>query len=488
MGCAVSQGSGDNLGGSAGSSRGGAGGAGRSASGGTGATGTGGSVSATGGSSSGGSSSGGSSSGGSSSGGSSSGGSFGGEGGDSAGGGAGRSGGTGGDGTAGHGATGGAGGAFQAAAHPSLPQVVDLGGSVLTAPKVLPIIYASDSGSGDIKAFLQEYAASATWAEQTSEYGVGPLTVLPAVTINGTAPKTITDATLQAMIGPNTSGTKPGWGQLDAHTIYMFVMPEGTLATESNQTCCTEFDGYHSEAQVGSAVVPYAVVCSCPSDGPGSLTTLQGRTVAMSHELVESATDPYPHSDPAFTQEDDDDIVWTLVTGGEVGDMCEFNDDANVTPDGAKYMIQRTWSNAAAARGQSPCVPVKAATPYLNAFPALDRISDGALGRGFSTLGLSIPIGQKKTIPLTLSSAGPTGATWKVQVFDYDLAVAGTAAGLSLSLDKSSGRNGDTLHLTITPKVADPQIGGEAFMIVSTYGAPGDAGYETQLTMGLVTN
>jgi len=177
-----------------------------------------------------------------------------------------------------------------------------------------------------------------------------------------------------------------------------------------------------------------------------------------------------------------------LVTDGEVADMCEFNDDANFTPEGAKYMIQRTWSNAAAARGDNPCVPASTAAPYLNSFPAMSRITDSVLQGGATTLGLKIPIGQKKTIPLTLSSSGPTSGTWTVRAFDYDEAVMGSTAGLTFSMDKSSGRNGDTIQLTITAKKADPQIGGEAFVIVSTYGKPGDADYETQLTMGLVTN
>jgi hypothetical protein len=384
--------------------------------------------------------------------------------------------------------TGGAAGApFQPASHPKLPQVVTLGGPVLTAPKVLPIAYASDSGTTDIKAFLQEFSSSAAWTAETSEYGVGKMTVLPPVTVSGTAPSKISDSMLQQMIGTNTSGSKP-WGTLDAKTIYLFVLPEGTNESDGSGSCCSEFDGYHSDAVVGSTVVPYAVACACPAFAGSQLTTLQGRTVAISHELVESATDPYPNRQPAYVQEDNDDIVWTLVTDGEVADMCEFNDDANIIPAGATYMIQRSWSNAAAARGDNPCVPSVTTTPYLNSFPMLSRISDDALQPGLATLGLNIPIGKKMTIPITLSSAAATSGTWTVKAYDYDQAVAGTTAGLALSLDKSTGRNGDTLQLTITPKVADPQIAGEAFLIISTYGKPGEPDYQTELTMGLVTN
>src|SRR5436305_493961 len=56
---------------------------------------------------------------------------------------------------------------------PVLPQVVNVGGRSLASPKVLPILYASDAGSSDILAFLQELATSSYWAQTTSEYGVG---------------------------------------------------------------------------------------------------------------------------------------------------------------------------------------------------------------------------------------------------------------------------------------------------------------------------
>ena len=73
-------------------------------------------------------------------------------------------------GACGDGSGGGGGGA---SAQPVLPQVVNVGGSSLASPKVLPLLYASDAGATDILAFLQELAASSYWAQTTSEYGVG---------------------------------------------------------------------------------------------------------------------------------------------------------------------------------------------------------------------------------------------------------------------------------------------------------------------------
>ena len=379
-------------------------------------------------------------------------------------------------------------GAFQSTPHPALPRVVTLGGPVLANPKVLPIMFPGDSGAADVQGFLSELAGTSAWGTATSEYGVGSLTILPTVTV-ASAPQTISDSALQSMVASNTSGASAAWGAVDPETVYLFVLPQGTIEQDSYGACCNQYDGYHDETKVGSISVSYAVSCTCPGfDGP-SYTTLQERTIDMSHELFESATDPFPNTNPAYAQEDDDDIVWTIVTDGEVSDMCEFNDDANAVPMGATYMIQRSWSNAAAARGDNPCVPVVTPTPYLNSFPALGAITDATLAPGFRTQGLNVPIGQTKTIDIKLSSAAATDNTWSVHVYDYESAVVGARSpGLSLSLDQTSGRNGDVLHLTVVPRSADQLFGGEAFMLVSDYGNPGDPDFESQLSMGLVTN
>ena len=373
---------------------------------------------------------------------------------------------------------------------PVLPQVVDVGGTFLASPKVQPILYASDAGATDILAFLQELATTSYWTQTTSEYGVGPLTVLPPVMLSDPAPKSVTDAMLESSLASNTSGANPAWGAADSSTIYLFVLPEGTIESDAEGACCTDYDGYHyqTDVRVGSNVVtvPYALSCACPGfDGP-SVTDLQERTIDMSHELVETATDPFPDSDPAYTQEDDADIVWTLVTDGEVADMCEFNDDANVIPPGSTYMVQRSWSNAAAARFENPCVPALTTTPYFNSFPQLGNISYGT--GHLTTRGIRIPLGQSQTIDVALRSGAPVAQHWGVGAYDYDQVILGVASDSTLRPATFSGGDGETFRLTITPTSADSYLNGEAFIIWSDYGNPGDPDFESQLTMGLITN
>jgi hypothetical protein len=375
---------------------------------------------------------------------------------------------------------------FTPAAHPMLPQVATLGGQVLVTPKVQPIVYAGDSAAADIEAFLKELTLGSYWSDTTAEYGVGKLTVLPTITLATAAPAVRTDNDLKVELTTNTSGPNPIWGTADPNVIYLFVVPDGSTVKDATSSCCSDFGGYHGETKVGGVAIPYAVGCSCPGFLGFTFTGLQVRTAAISHELIETATDPFPFSNPAYQLEDRADIVWTVVTGGEVGDMCAFNDDAYYVPPGSKYMVARTWSNAAAKAMQNPCVPHATTAPYFNSFPALESISLG--DANYLTRGVNVPLGQTKTIELTLYSGAATKNTWAVSAVDYDYWVRGLPSSLDLSLDKSEGKNGDTLHLTITPKRADPDLHAEAFIIISHYGGVRDADYQTNLTMSLVTN
>jgi hypothetical protein len=378
-------------------------------------------------------------------------------------------------------------GPFVPAPHQPLPQVINSGGPVVAAPKVLPILYTGDPGAPDVGAFLDELTRTTYWGETTSEYGVGPLTLLPTVTLPEVGPPTISDAELQAMLVAGTSGANPAFGAADPSTIYTFVLPSGTVESDAQGACCTDFDGYHSETTGGPIAVPYVVACACPGFG-GPDSALHLRTIAISHELVETATDPFPHTNPAFLGEGYDQLVWTFVTGGELADMCVLNEDAYFIPPGSQYMIQRSWSNAAAQITADPCVPTRSSGPYFNTFPALGPVSYSiGFGRALTTQGIKIPLGTTLTIPLILYSSAPTGADWTVRVFDAN-DIKNGSPNLSLSLDRTTGQNGDTINLTITPNTKDARLKGEAFLLFSELGTPHSGTFRSSTMMGLVTN
>jgi hypothetical protein len=388
--------------------------------------------------------------------------------------------GTGGSSTGGGGQGAGA-GPFAPGPHGAAPQVVNLGGKVLKAPKVLTITWASDPKGADIDKATTEIATSSYWSETTSEYGVGPLTVRPPVHLTSAAPQNITDQTLVKTLTVNTTGTNPAWGAADPSTIYLFVLPAGTVV-DAGGVCCTDYDGYHDEAQVGLVGVPYGVVCACPGgfDGAG-VDDLQQVTVAMSHELIEAATDPYVQNNAGFAQNDDNNAIWTVFTGGEVADMCEFNLNSFLVPAGSTYMVQQSWSNAAALAGKDPCIPRGTTAPYFNSMPVLpDAISLDYFG-AWATRGVKIPVGQSKTIDVQLFSEAPTQGPWKVTAYDYNEFLGGQP-NLQLSFDKDTGSNGDVLKLTIKVLSVDPSIKGEGFVLESKLGE------DANLSVGAVGN
>ena len=390
--------------------------------------------------------------------------------------------GTGGDGT---------GGAvpFTPATHPALPQVITFGGPVLAAPKVQPIAYKSDTGITDMEAFLQELTTSTFWSQTTSEYGVGPLTVLPTIYLTEPPPATINNATVTQGIITNTSGANPAWGAADGNTVYLWLVPPGQIISDPGNVGCTDFDGFHDEVKVGAISVPYAVGCSCPGfDGKG-VTDIQERTVAVSHELVEAATNPLPNSNTAYGQEDNANIVWTIVSGGELADMCEFNQDSYAVPTGSKYMIQRSWSNKAAKASQNPCRPLVTTQPYFNSYPVLpDMVSVSGGGTTITTPGVKIPVGTSKVVDVNLFSEAATTGPWTVSAYDYNYFTTGANARMTFAFDKTTGVNGDVLHLTITVKSVDPQLNVEPFIIFSDLGKPGDASFQENIWMGTVAN
>lgn len=365
----------------------------------------------------------------------------------------------------GSGGGGAGGGGAPGAAHTPLPQVVSLGGKVLASPKVQPILYASDPHLADVTAFLAELASSPYFETVTKEYGVGPLTVRPMITRPEAPPATISSSALAEALGASTGEGAP-WGPIDADTVFVFLLPEGTII-EAEGPCCLDFDGFHDEASVNGVDVPYAVVCSCPGfDGP-DITDVQQITVAMSHEIVEASTNPHVWTNPAFAQTDDASMIWTLVAGGEVADLCTFDPDAYAIPDGSTFMVQRSWSNAAAKAGKDPCLPAPAGT-FAGAAPVMtDAITLKDVP--FTTKGVKIPIGQSRTIDVQLWSDPPTDEPWDVEAVDFNHFFGGPA-NLSLSLDKSRGADGDVLHLTIQALSKDATLGGEAFFVISQRG------------------
>ena len=170
-----------------------------------------------------------------------------------------------------------------------------------------------------------------------------------------------------------------------------------------------------------------------------------------------------------------------LLQGNEEnGDMCTIN-NGFVRPGGSyPYLLQRGWSNKAAAAGNvDPCAPDDLpGQPFVGAYPVMP---DTVTADGASGPGVKIAVGAQKTIEVDCFSFAPTPQF----TVSARQARSINPPQLNFAWDKTTCVNGDKLHLTIT--VASQGTGGyEAFLIsaqipnVADPQAPGWAGIVTQ--------
>jgi hypothetical protein len=221
------------------------------------------------------------------------------------------------------------------------------------------------------------------------------------------------------------------------------------VLTQGTDKSCVTFAGYHSETMASGGALVYALIPRCTSSAfPGPLDQV---TIATSHELVEASTDPHFFTAPAYIALDDANLIWGRTPGGELGDMCEYV-RAAFQPLVGSFMVQRTWSNASAAAGHDPCVPVMP-TPYLGAapnFPDLQVTTHS--GQMITTKGITVNLNQSQMVEIDLFTDAPSD--------DYTVIVedAKTAQGLAGSFNffwgKSSGHNGDKLQVLVTRTTA----------------------------------
>jgi hypothetical protein len=71
---------------------------------------------------------------------------------------------------------------------------------------------------------------------------------------------------------------------------------------------------------------------------------------------------------------------------------------------------------------------------------------------GHKIPGFAIDVGQTAVLELDLFSDAPTDGPWTVRAEDITDLDPGSPSFLDLSLDRTAGRNGEKLHLTVTVK------------------------------------
>ncbi|MEO6954235.1 MAG: hypothetical protein ABI321_20705 [Polyangia bacterium] len=351
---------------------------------------------------------------------------------------------------------------------------------VMATPTVVAVTYDNDTYRADAETFFTQYAASTAWATQTAEYGVGPLTVGTPQHLAGDAPASLSDGAVQELLRMNLASATAPWGAADSNVAYQFFIPQSVKFDDGNgnahqqgNACCASYGGYHSDTRVNGVDISYAIICECGPNG-GPTTPLQDITTTSNHELVEAVTDPFSGT-PGYTNPSDDFFGFSLVTEGEVADMCEFATTAEWKPTDMDYTIQRTWSNLAAAAGHDPCVG-DGATPYFEAIPYLPDTVD--IGQGEKVKSLNIAVGTTGSMTVRVFSDVPGGSV-TLRVDDVYAEFTGGAALLGFVVPPGPFLAGTDVQIQVTVKAQDlKDLGGpfEPFALATT---PVGGGSET---------
>ncbi len=231
------------------------------------------------------------------------------------------------------------------------PLLVNEGGHILSPLRLVVVVAANDSLRDSLFAFAKALPASQWWPAVATPYGVSATAA--AFTVTGPPIAAGTQMTLVDIDAYVQAAAIDSAGfTADGRTTYLIFLPMGVSCASGG---CPPYSAFHRPFGRLDAV---AVVLR--SQG----ATMQGITLAASHEIIESATDPEEDAwklESAFHP-------WTASPWG-LDDGGTFDENADICA-GTRYLdggfyYQRIFSNQAAALGGDPCVPA-IPTPYFN--------------------------------------------------------------------------------------------------------------------------
>jgi hypothetical protein len=375
---------------------------------------------------------------------------------------------------------------FPAPERPAPPQIRSAGEPVLTAPRVVPLLFAGDPLAGQIGDFASKLGPSAYWAAVTAEYGVGAATATPPVVLNEVPPPAMTSDDVAAWLGAKLGAPGGALPAPDDETVYVVFYPATSLTQigpfGSSIVTCPGPGALHDPLPLPSGATPkFVAVSRCASDP--SLQGIDAVTAAATAALVATVTNPQTTSPLSFgyVDPDFDGSAWNEVTGAVIPELptfCAIQPHSSFKDAALGYTVPRSWSNASAQAGHDPCVPAPEG-PYFVAAPVLhggtETWSPLAPTATIYTLGVSLAPGESKTIELRLYSDAPT-AEWTLSASELPSSAGDPNGLLRFAFDEPRGRNGDVRRLTVSLAEA-PDGGGvgsytsASFAITSTLGA-----------------
>ena len=357
---------------------------------------------------------------------------------------------------------------FPAKHHP-LPLVINEGGAVLWNMQIATVTFAGDAQRDFIRTFSDSIATGAFWnLVATSPYAVAPGTSLGGFELADTlSGKTLSDEQdLQPYIQKQVrAGLLP---KPTKDILYVFYIPATTtVINRDGLSTCQGIGGYHDSTTLTFPGDPpieaaYAVIARCS-------TRNEDLTLAASHEIVEAATEPHPSSGPAFYMIGN--LAWTGPGGGEVADVCAGR--APVLSGG--YNVARSWANDAAKASKDPCQPAPPGALYFQTAIDTEQAPVKDSWGSYSSDGfVNVARGAAKSV---------TGSVFSEAALPNDVAlvvgaptsssdpniVGAITSGVTATLSRASGHNGQTVVLTIAADAA-AKVGDYFFVVRSILG------------------
>jgi hypothetical protein len=352
---------------------------------------------------------------------------------------------------------------------PDQPMLSSNGGPVLSAPVIVTVTWPGEPNADNFEKLGDKLGGTDYWSAIVSEYGVAPTTsgAPNHVRMTTALAASVNDADLQALVTKSLGDATSGWPAPTANSVYVLYLPTTTKlmtatgggpggGTTMSEACAAGIGGYHESVTVNGAPVAVAILPQC-NFGQG-LSAYENTTLSASHEIAEAATDPEPNDNPAYFGVDDNHLAYYsfMQFNVEDGDMCEiFRDSALKLPSGdlSGFYVQRQWSNKSAKAGHNPCVPAPS-DPYFNVTPLdLTNVKVTFGTQTLTTKGVKIPVNGTGTVTLGFYSDAAAKA-WTLSSFEGSLFALGptgqsTTTNLSVSIDKTSGQNGEKAVATI---------------------------------------
>jgi hypothetical protein len=343
--------------------------------------------------------------------------------------------------------------------HP--PFVASTGGPTIANPQFVAITFDGDDMRDSIEDFVGSIGCTDYWRSIVRDYGINDGFMVGTAHLKDTPPATIDDAAIGAYIRAKIANNQLPQ-PVPNQTLYVIYYPDATDITLQGEHSCQGFGGYHNEVKFSQTQsIPYAVIPRCGSFG--QLGGLDVITYATSHELGEAVTDQFPMSNPAYQFPEQDDIAWAFGGGGEIGDMCEFNEDAPLFPSTYPFTVQKQWVGSKAWLLHDPCQP--STQTYFAGAPIMPDQIPIDLGLGpVNTKGVKIAQGFQKTIDVKLIADGTWTPDILVDVQDAGF-FFGQKATLTFNITPKSGKVGDTLKLTINRVGTNQAFGVSPFLV-----------------------